>query len=201
MKDLYLPGEERFGPVSSALYSFGAKLWPITGFYRFVVRDMSNANGKSILDVGTGAGDIPIALANLNKFDIYAIDPSPNMIAIAKRRSANLKNISFAMGSSRQVTFKRRFDIIIACLTFHHWKEKGYSLGYLSSFLKKNGELRIYEYRNDALKYTPMRSHTLNMHELDSVLKGTGLVKDGILAEGSHIRVTLKRRKKNGRHA
>lgn len=197
MKDYYLKGEERFGPVTSPLY------WLLTGImgaglYNFVVSDLSKEKAKRLLDVGTGPGDVPIMLAKTHNFGkMYAVDPSKQMIAIANWQARGMKDVSFEIGSSRSIPFDRKFGIIISVLSYHHWKAKAYSLKYMSHFLEQGGEIRLYEYDKKRLQtlhrfITP--THSLDVDDLRSEAGDAGLVVKDIFQKGMLIRVTLVKR-------
>ncbi len=195
----YRKGEERFGPFMSLAYWLGAKSPDMRKLYRFVLHDLSRAGFGSILDVGTGTGDVPIALARLPHWDnagIFAIDPSPDMLRIARMRSRGL-GITFAAGSSRRIPFDKGFDVIMASLSFHHWADREGALKYLSGFLNSGGEIRIYEVdreRLSGLRRMVAAQHSLAEGELRALAAPSGLRVKGVLRSGGFIRVTFARR-------
>ncbi len=197
MADYYLNGEEKFGPVMSRLYAAGSKAGPAKKIYGFLIDDITSAGAARILDVGTGNGTVPIRLARASKRSVvYAVDPSRDMIGIARRDSAGIGNIRFALGSSRHVPFRAKFEIIFSCLSFHHWQRKEESLRYLASRLAKGGEIRIYEYNKGKagfLKNTLMYGHLLSLPEMRAVVKASGLRISGILEKGALVRVSIRR--------
>lgn len=78
-----------------------------------------------VLDVGTGPGWIPIALAQQHPdWDLWALDPSPAMLARGRRHAAaaNLgERIRFVPGSGTKLPFDdRSFDLVISHFTLHH---------------------------------------------------------------------------------
>ena len=196
MESYYLEGEEKFG----LLYSFGyfllAKLPQMKSFYSFVVKDLLDSGSKELIDIGTGPGDIPIMLAKSEKFRVLcAVDPSRDMIRIARRRAAGL-NVIFAQGSSRKIGFNRKFSLVSTALSFHHWARKEDSLIYLSSLLKKDGEIRIYEYERKVLPgilkwFTS--SHSVTEKELYEVALKSSLKIKNIKKEGGFIRAIITR--------
>ena len=187
-----LTGEERFGWVTSRLYNLFAKRGAF-GVYEFASRDILKS-GKAIkvLDVGTGPGNLPSMLsAKSRKLRIWAIDPSPSMLSIAKRKTGN-SQVRFAIGYSQHVPFKEKFDIIASSISFHHWAHKKESLIYLSRFLKKGGEIRVYEMRKSGRR---ILGHFSEMHrrseeELRRAADGSGLRVKEIVEHGRLIRAT-----------
>jgi ubiquinone/menaquinone biosynthesis C-methylase UbiE len=197
MKDYYLNGEERFGFFRSFLYFVAIKIPVFQNLYEFVEQDMLKSQAKVILDVGTGPGDIALFLAKTDLYNIYAIDPSKDMIRIAKQRAHGLNNPKFALGSSRYIPFKLKFDVIYTALSFHHWEKKSESLNYISKFLAKDGEIRIYEYnahKTRGFHKATMSSHALKKEDLAAILAKTELRISKIYEKGPLMRVSLKKK-------
>lgn len=193
MEDYYLEGEERFGPITSLLYWLGTRLPGMKKFYSFILDDLKDEKFTEILDVGTGPGYIPAMLARAGINNMYAIDPSINMINIAKSNSKGLK-IKYGIGSSRNIPFKRKFSLIITTLSFHHWAQKAQSLHYLSHFLKRGGEIRVYEFerkeRKGLSKYL-LSTHSVTKKQMIDVGKKSHLKLKGIICKSGCIRVTF----------
>ncbi|MCL5440538.1 MAG: methyltransferase domain-containing protein [Candidatus Marsarchaeota archaeon] len=193
MKDLYLNHEERFGPLLSNLYAMITKIGPMKGFYDFILEDLEGSRFTSILDVGTGPGIIPIRLSGMRRARIYAVDPSRDMIAIAKRKAGSATKIKFALGSSRHVPFNIKFDMIISTLSFHHWARKKESLQYLKSLLAKGGQIRIYErQRGSGLMFPGFSSHLLDIDEAISAVKSSGLKIVRVAKKNGFVCLTIK---------
>ena len=80
----------------------------------------------SILDVGTGAADIPLALVAWAKrrdipVRITAIDMAPDIAAVARARVANAAEIAVEQATLAKVAASgRRFDYVTASLFLHH---------------------------------------------------------------------------------
>jgi ubiquinone/menaquinone biosynthesis C-methylase UbiE len=196
MADYYLKGEERFGFFNSFLYFVAIKIPVFQNLYRFVEQDMLRSHAKIILDVGTGPGDVALFLAK-SGFVVYAVDPSKDMLRIASLRGGKLNNLKFALGSSRRVPFKVKFDVIYTVLSFHHWEKKRESLNYLSSLLANNGEIRIYEYNAQKIRgihKATLPSHALKMEELHEIVAKTNLKISKIYEKRPLVRVSLKKK-------
>lgn len=196
MPDYYLNGEERFGPVTSYLYYFAGKLPLCKKMYDYVVDDVRRSRASVILDIGTGPGDVPLRLAADGRRRIFAIDPSKSMIKIASRHSGGMKNLKFALGSSRHIPFNVKFDMIYTSASYHHWIDKKASLRYINSFLRRNGEIRIYEYNARKLHgFVKLgRSHALNADKVFEDIQGTGLQIKNINEREQYLRVILVKR-------
>ncbi|MHB1830103.1 MAG: class I SAM-dependent methyltransferase [Candidatus Micrarchaeaceae archaeon] len=162
--------------------------------YHFVSEDISKAHFKELLDIGAGTGEVPIMLAKSGKFDvIYGVDPSAHMLRIARSNSKELKCVRFKRGSSRHLGVDRKFDLIFSTISFHHWVGKPQALRYLSGFLKRNGEIRIYEFeRNGSFvaRYL-MPSHSATKEELAEFGNGAGLKVKRIVRKDGFIMVAF----------
>ena len=137
-------------------------------FYRTILEEVKRANPSSILDVGCGPGIIIRMIASeIKGADLYCIDPSESMIARANRRLARYSSsgrVHARTGSSRDIPFERKYDMIITSLSYHHWKDREESLPYLLEKLSDNGVLSIFEMNGDNMKglYRAGRGHSLS---------------------------------------
>ncbi|MDE1871555.1 MAG: class I SAM-dependent methyltransferase [Candidatus Micrarchaeota archaeon] len=194
MDDYYLRGEERFGFLLSLGYWLASKMPQVRRFYGFVIDDVKGSGFSDVLDVGTGPGYIPTMLMEAGGFShIGAVDPSKYMVSIARIRNKNPR-IIFTTGSSRKIPFRRKFGLIISTLSFHHWKNRESSLRYLSGFLKKGGEIRIYEFDRDGAKGMGrglVSPHSVSEREMRGIARKTGMKVKGIARKDGFIRVSL----------
>lgn len=93
-------------PVRSAIFRLGA---------------------SSVLDVGCGSADIPLALvAEARKrgahLHVTCLDSSPQMLAIAQTRSAGEPALSFVQGDGTALPFAdAAFDAVTCNLALHHF--------------------------------------------------------------------------------
>jgi 2-polyprenyl-3-methyl-5-hydroxy-6-metoxy-1,4-benzoquinol methylase len=100
---------------------------------------MSTNSILSILDVGTGAGDIPLAIAawarrrHLN-VRIVGLDLVPEIAAIARKRTAEDPSIEIRQGDLFDIADSHeRFDVVTASLFLHHMPG-GHALRALRAF-------------------------------------------------------------------
>ena len=163
--DYYKKGEEKFGFVSSRLYSFGSSR-SMQKFYFFIAKDMGKEKPKSILDIGAGPGDLALKLSKIKNAKVYCVDPSPSMMKVAENKfiKNKAKNIEYKLGSSRYIPIKDKFDIIVTTISFHHWKEKENSIRYILKRLNENGKFVIYEFCYD--KLNTLQKLSIGKHSL-----------------------------------
>ena len=127
----------------------------------WILEDYKNdAPVKKILDIGTGSGCIAIALATEFKADeIYAMDVSPEAIALAKQNADYHKvRIHFLESDITQLkSMEPKFDIIVSNPPYVRQSEKNTMKSHVTDFephlaLFVNDEDPLYYYRY-ILKY------------------------------------------------
>ncbi len=194
----YSDGDERFGYVTAPLYSLLTLIPQMSGFYDFVCRDLHGVGPRDILDVGTGPGTVPARLAASGMFEgIYAVDPSKQMLWIASLETRKFGNVHLAAGSSTRIPFRRKFGLIFSALSFHHWAKQEESLRYLSHFLARNGEIRIYEFnsRRLGLPYkVAVPSHSVDKADVYEIVKRAGMTPASCIEKGQFIRIGVSAR-------
>ncbi|NJN50153.1 MAG: methyltransferase domain-containing protein [Polaribacter sp.] len=96
----------------------------------------------SIVDIGCGHGDILRDVAKFGrkhhfKFQLVGIDANKNAIDYAQELSKDFPEISFKAEDIFSNDFKnRQFDVVLATLFLHHFKEKELTL-FLQNTLKQ----------------------------------------------------------------
>jgi ubiquinone/menaquinone biosynthesis C-methylase UbiE len=80
-----------------------------------------------ILDLATGSGDIPLALARWGARNGYPLrltvsDLSPEILAEARRTLADVPDVTFAVCDAREAPMPARaFDVVLCSLSLHHF--------------------------------------------------------------------------------
>jgi ubiquinone/menaquinone biosynthesis C-methylase UbiE len=88
-------------------------------YHNFLLRQLP-AHFDNSLDIGCGTGSFARRLAERSQH-VLALDLSPEMIRLARERSANFSNIDFQLANVRDVSFQARgFDCIASIATLHH---------------------------------------------------------------------------------
>lgn len=171
-RDLYLPGEEKFGYFSSYAYNLFSRVSPMKKFYSFVMDSIISRNPDSVLDIGFGTGEIMRRLCSERPNTmVYGIEPSPHMRRVAEKRlDSCIKGgrCQIATGSSRDIPFNEKFDLVFSSLSFHHWKEQKESLSNILNYLKPNGSFIVFEFGTELLRgYKRVTSsHSLSLEDL-----------------------------------
>ncbi len=83
------------------------------------VREFVRPRGdERVVDVGTGAGALALALAPLVR-EVVGVDPVPELLALARERSA--PNVEFVEGDGTALPFADgSFDLAVTRRTLHH---------------------------------------------------------------------------------
>lgn len=126
--------------------------------YNNVIKWIKKINVNSILDVGTGRGDLlKLIQKNIlreenntasevpNKSDIklYGVDISPKMIEKAKLDS---RDIEFSVGDSESVQYSDNFVQLVTCInSFHHYDNPLKSMEEIGRVVETGGYLIIGE--------------------------------------------------------
>jgi ubiquinone/menaquinone biosynthesis C-methylase UbiE len=117
------------------------------------------------LDIGTGTGAIPIALADcVDK--IYATDYSQEMIGVAtnKANDLNIQNIIFQVQDCYNLSFNENmFDVIVASNILHLLDKPEQFLFSIRRLLKKNGKLIVPTFLHNESLITNIISRILKL--------------------------------------
>jgi ubiquinone/menaquinone biosynthesis C-methylase UbiE len=75
---------------------------------------------EKVLDVGTGAGALALALAPLVR-EVVGLDRVPELLALARERAESLGNVEFVEGDAMRLPFAdASFDLAATRSTLHH---------------------------------------------------------------------------------
>jgi demethylmenaquinone methyltransferase/2-methoxy-6-polyprenyl-1,4-benzoquinol methylase/phosphoethanolamine N-methyltransferase len=128
--------------------------------------------GESVLEVGCGTGELTQrARARVGPSGrVYGIDPSAEMIAVARQKSAR-KNlgIDYRVATIEALPFpEANFDVVLSSLMMHHLPEdlKSLGLGEVRRVLKPDGRLLIVDFKRGSglLRCAPWRPHLPQRH-------------------------------------
>jgi ubiquinone/menaquinone biosynthesis C-methylase UbiE len=83
--------------------------------------------GMRVLDVGSGAGDVALLLAELvgPTGSVVGIDSNPKLLATARGRAqaAGHVNVTFVAGDLRELTLEEDFDAVVGRLILCHLED------------------------------------------------------------------------------
>jgi SAM-dependent methyltransferase len=88
------------------------------------LRYLEEFQPRTILDLATGAADVPRAIAQRFDVQITAVDNNPDILQIARDRSAGYTNIRFEQHNLLALPYgPASFDVVLCALTLHHFTE------------------------------------------------------------------------------
>jgi ubiquinone/menaquinone biosynthesis C-methylase UbiE len=107
--------------------------------------------GDSVLDVGCGTGEVTLlAKTRAKNGEVYGIDPSPEMIAMARKKAWGKRlDIDFRVGVIESLPFPDvSIDVVTSSLMMHHLPEhlKARGLAEIYRVLKPGGRLLIADF-------------------------------------------------------
>jgi ubiquinone/menaquinone biosynthesis C-methylase UbiE len=144
----------------------GARVYAVIARKGSQLRDLHNAVAEEvtatlttgrILDVGTGPGYLPVALAlRAPRLAIDGIDLSPAMVTIARNNTAKSgvgDRVTFQCANAADLPFAdNSFDLVLSTLSLHHWSQPLECLTEIHRVLKPQHEAWIYDARRDTTK-------------------------------------------------
>src|SRR3712207_2737219 len=99
---------------------------------------------ENVLEVGCGAGGFTRLLASRAR-SVTALDLSPQMIRLAKSRTAGLRNIEFLLGDLLRLPLPAAgFDCVVSIATLHHLPAAR-ALHKMKDALKPGGVLVVHD--------------------------------------------------------
>ncbi len=131
------------------LASEASEVWDHNRFYHPFLLSLLPAHCDRALEVGSGAGDFTRLLAE-RASQVVAVDLSPNMIDLARRRSAGRANIDFRNADVMKLDLcVEEFDCIVSIATLHHLPAEPF-ITRSKEALKPDGRLLILDLRQAA---------------------------------------------------
>lgn len=104
-----------------------------------------------LLDAGTGPGRLIIEISKLNPgIDLYGLDISPAMLAIARKNIRTIKEIDLRIGNITKTGFADNFfDCIVSTGSFYNWDEPVDGLNEIYRILKPGKTAYIFDSQRD----------------------------------------------------
>jgi SAM-dependent methyltransferase len=93
-----------------------------------ILREVRRSGARTVLDVGSGAGDVPHALVRDGRSSgrevrVTCLDRSDEMLAIARRRASDEDRLTFVHGDGGRLPFADgSFDVVTCTLALHHFE-------------------------------------------------------------------------------
>lgn len=139
----------RFGRVfdlAAEAYDSVRSSYPLSLLDRAIERGNLGA-GSRVLEVGCGTGKLTELLVERG-LGVDAVDPGPNMIAVARRRVGETDAVAFHLGRFEDVDLPDRpFDAVFSATAFH-WVDPAVGWVKAAAYLKIDGLLALLSHLN-----------------------------------------------------
>ena len=115
------------------------------------------ASGMRVLDVGSGAGDVALLTAALvgEAGEVIGVDRSAAALAIAKERASSFHNVSFREGDPANMSFEKRFDVVVGRYVLMFQRDPAAMLRRVSAHLRPGGLVVFHEPDWDSARSFP----------------------------------------------
>ncbi len=140
-----------------------------SGLYEDITRrllaDAGLFTGMKVLDIGSGAGDVAFAAAELvgSEGEVLGVDMNPEILETARARAeaAGLTNVQFVAGDAQTLDLPNDFDALIGRLVLMYLPDPVDTLKQLATHLRPGGivafqEVEFSTYSSIARPETPM---------------------------------------------
>ena len=140
-----------------------------SGLYEDITRrlltDAGLFTGMKVLDIGSGAGDVAIAAAELvgSEGEVVGVDMNPEILETAQARAqaAGLSNVQFLAGDAQTLDLPNDFDALVGRLVLMYLPDPVETLKQLATHLRPGGivafqEVEFSAYASIAHPETPM---------------------------------------------
>ena len=149
------PRETMFGMVSRPERYERMTTGPFRRVHARVVADVAAAglgSGVRVLDVGTGPGGVPLAIARARPLlRVDGLDLSADMIAYARQATVNAgldDRLAFTVGDVAELPYPDgTFDLVVSSMSQHHWGDVRTAIREIRRVLRPGGQAWIYDAR------------------------------------------------------
>ena len=116
---------------------------------RFLCERAGISEGMRVLEIGSGAGDVALMLAEFvgTSGQVVGVDINPNILETARQRAAaaKIRNIEFIAADARELTFHRKFDALVGRFVLMYMAKPQKAFSKLITHLKPDGIVAFQE--------------------------------------------------------
>ncbi len=124
----------------SSLERFGAG-WERAVEHADLLGLLADVNGRRVLDLGCGAGQLARHLASIGAAEVVGVDVSERMLALARRQWAHPR-VTYSRAAVEDVRFApARFDLIVSSLVLHYVDDYRGVIARIAEWLSPGGIL------------------------------------------------------------
>ena len=110
-------------------------------FYKLIYDNVILRSGDKVIDIGCGTGTILKTLSGMERIEGHGIDVEPEMLKVAKTKCSNM---DIRECSCEDTPYEdNSFDVITACMAYHHFPDKDAFAKEALRIMKPNGTLYI----------------------------------------------------------
>ena len=147
----------------ASLYDDGIEGKLSQKFYKLLLNQVKLYQSATVLDVGCGTGTILKNLKKAADINGYGIDAEENMITEAKKKCPQM---NILVSNCAKTPFENeKFDIITACMAYHHFADKKGFAKEAARIIKLGGELYITDPRFPLIIRKPLNL-ALRLHKI-----------------------------------
>ena len=169
-------------------------------FYDLILREIALRPGAAVLDVGCGTGALLNQLSGVCEINGYGIDLAEEMINEAKKKNPQM---NFQAARCDRLPFAdNTFDVLIACMAFHHYDNKEGFAKEAARVLKPGGMLYIADPRfprlirkalNSVLRAVRVVGAFHAPEEIETRFISSGFIRNGVTVDAYAQLVKLRR--------
>jgi len=143
--------------------------------------DLGWLKGKRCLDAGCGGGRYSVAMARQGTLEVVGVDVSKQGIEDARKRSADIPNLTFQQASVLDLPFEdESFDFVLSSGVLHHTPDPDKGLDEVTRVLKSGGLLYLMLYGGGGLRWAASMAvrpfaQELGVAFIDRAIEATGL--------------------------
>jgi SAM-dependent methyltransferase len=135
--------------------------------------------GMRVLDIGSGAGDVALLVAELvaDSGTVVGTDRVAAPLALASERAAerSLTNVQFVEGDPCEMAFDEPFDAIVGRYVLMYQPDPVATLRQLMKHVRSDAVIVFHEpYRDGVRSFPPVPTYDRCWQLLDDVFRGTG---------------------------
>jgi len=169
-------------------------------FYNLMLRTVELTDSCNVLDVGCGTGALLKRMAQQSRINGNGIDPEANMVTEATKK---FPEMTIKQARSEDMPFDNEtFDVITACMAYHHFADKNGFASEASRLLKPGGALYIADPRfpapvrailNGIFRLFNVAGEFCSPDEIARRFSAYGFGPDGVAVDGYAQCVKLKK--------
>jgi ubiquinone/menaquinone biosynthesis C-methylase UbiE len=122
------------------------------GTYRRIAERLTAGvpDGGRVVDIGTGPGRLIAEVARRRPgLEVVGVDPSVDMLARARRRTAGLANARAILAPAEDLPLDdESVDAVVSSLSSHHWADSAAALAEQARVLRPGGRLWLVDLRS-----------------------------------------------------